>query len=249
MTEYDIAKIGMVIIARDHSTRCPGKALADVEGKPALVRMVDRCRKANYIHDVIIATTEDSPRIVEMCKENDISYFIGSEDDILDRTYQCAKAYKLDIIARSWGDCIVLDPFVLNELINDHLSFGYDYTYLVGYPKGINAGVLEFDVLEHAWKTIEDVQWRLWFQRWFCKNMKSRGYSHYEPLDSISWCVDYPVDLEFVRFVYRKMGRDDFKWQEVLELWGQWKESKRGSSGTHLFRSQNRGLSSAGLIG
>ena len=217
--EYDAAKIGMIIIARDHSVRCPGKALADVAGKPALWQMVHRISQANYIHDVIIATTEDSPRIIEFCKEYGISYSVGNAEDILDRTYQCAKEHKLDIIARSWGDCLVLDPVVVNELINDHLSFGYDYTYLIGYPKGINAGVLSFDKLEYAWKTITDRKWRMWFQRWFCLNMKARGYSYFKPLDSISWCVDYPQDLEFNRLVFEQLGDHLFTWEEVLELW------------------------------
>ncbi len=217
--EYQVSKIGAIIIARDQSTRCPGKALADVCGEPALLRMINRVRQANYIHDVIIATTEDSPRIVDFCKDYKISYSVGSTDDILDRTYWCAKEHKLDLIFRTWGDCIVIDPVVINEVINDHLSFGSDYTYLVGYPKGINGGVLEFQTLEYLWNTIEDPEWRAWFQRWCCKNMKTRGYSFYKPLDSISWCVDYPKNLEFTRIVFKELGDHLFAWEEVLELW------------------------------
>lgn len=223
--EYPMLKVGMVIIARDHSTRLPGKALADVEGKPALLRMVERVRKANYITDVIIATSDDSPRIIDFCKENNIHYSVGSVEDVLDRTYKAAKKYELDIVVRSWGDCILIDPYVVNEVINDHLSFGYDYTYNVGYPKGLNCGVLDFSALEKAWKEIKLPSDRMFFQRWFAKNLKTREYKYYKTLDSISWCVDYAEDLEFVRYVFREMqlkGHDNFRWKEVLGLWEKW---------------------------
>ena len=65
MNEYPMTSVGAIIIAREHSERCPGKALADIEGKPALYRMVERVREANYIEDVIIATSYDSPTSVD----------------------------------------------------------------------------------------------------------------------------------------------------------------------------------------
>lgn len=221
--EYSMINVGAVIIARDHSTRCPDKALALIEGEPALWRMIERVWFSNYITNVVIATTEDSPRIIDFCKEYKISYTVGSVEDVLDRTYQAAKEHNLDYIVRSWGDCIMIDPYIMNEVINDHLSFGYDYTYMVGYPKGLNCGVLSKEALEKAWNTIVDPKDRMFFQRWFAKNLKTREFSYHKTLDSVSWCVDYPADLEFVRKVFKELYNKDkpFTMNDVFEKFGE----------------------------
>jgi spore coat polysaccharide biosynthesis protein SpsF (cytidylyltransferase family) len=49
-------KTACIIQARQSSTRLPGKALIDINGKPALQRVIERCRASN-VDDVIVATT------------------------------------------------------------------------------------------------------------------------------------------------------------------------------------------------
>ena len=219
--EYQMINVGAVIVARDHSTRCPGKVLADLHGEPLLYRMVERLRVANYITDVVVATSEDSPRIIDFCKQYDIHCTVGSVDDMLSRTTKAADEYELDIIARVWGDCPIIDPYLVNDILNHHIGYYSDYTYNIGFPKGLNCHVIEHNVLKELDKELQSPRDRMWFARWLMINRKTREYSNYKHLDSISWCVDYPEDLEFARYVYSKLYKkgEPFRWEGVMPIW------------------------------
>ena len=56
-------RIVAVIPARYHSTRLPGKALADIAGRPMIEHVYRRARRAAGVDDVIVAT--DDERIAE----------------------------------------------------------------------------------------------------------------------------------------------------------------------------------------
>ncbi len=53
-----------VIPARYASTRFPGKPLALIAGKPLIQRVVEQCRQARSLSEVIVAT--DDPRIASV---------------------------------------------------------------------------------------------------------------------------------------------------------------------------------------
>ena len=56
-------KILGLIPARYASTRFPGKPLALIAGKPLLQHVVERCRKARSLSEIIVAT--DDARIAD----------------------------------------------------------------------------------------------------------------------------------------------------------------------------------------
>ena len=58
------SRVVAVIPARYHSTRFPGKALADIAGLPMIEHVYRRAVRAEGVHDVIVAT--DDQRIAEV---------------------------------------------------------------------------------------------------------------------------------------------------------------------------------------
>lgn len=52
-------EFAVVIPARHGSTRLPGKMLADIDGKPMVVRVADRARTARGVREVVIATDHE----------------------------------------------------------------------------------------------------------------------------------------------------------------------------------------------
>ena len=52
-----MTKIVASIEARMGSSRLPGKVMLDIEGKPAIGRLIERLSKSKLINDLIIATT------------------------------------------------------------------------------------------------------------------------------------------------------------------------------------------------
>ncbi|MBN2725413.1 MAG: glycosyltransferase family protein [Deltaproteobacteria bacterium] len=152
-------KTGCIIQTRMTSSRLPGKVLLPLlvnDSKTVLEHVITRIKKAKKIDDVIIATTTndtDLP-IVEFCENHSVKYFRGSEDNVLSRYYQTAKAYNLSKIVRVTSDCPCVDWNVLDELITLHENEKNDYTSNTlerTFPHGIDAEVFDFEILEEAY--------------------------------------------------------------------------------------------------
>src|SRR5277367_2100612 len=105
--------------ARIGSTRLPGKVLFPLSGKPVLRWTYDALKKAQGIDEVVIATSAlpgDDP-IAKYCALNNINCYRGSENDVLERFYQCAVAYGAQVILRITCDCPFIDSHVVSEVI------------------------------------------------------------------------------------------------------------------------------------
>jgi spore coat polysaccharide biosynthesis protein SpsF (cytidylyltransferase family) len=144
------------IQARVGSTRLPGKVLMDLHGKPVLTRVIERVQKARGVDSVIVVTTieaKDLP-LVRLCAERGVQVFCGSENDVLDRFYQAARLLKPDHVVRITADCPVLDPGLVDQVVQRHIRSRADYTANVlvdRFPDGEDVEVLTFASLERAW--------------------------------------------------------------------------------------------------
>ena len=141
--------------ARMGSTRAPGKVMRDLHGWPVMEWVVRALQMAPGVDEIVIATStlEADDIIVEHCKAIGVHYWRGSETDVLDRFYQCAKAFKADIILRLTCDCPFLDPVVIGEVIKLREVTNADYASNVdppSYPDGLDVEVFTFDALKIA---------------------------------------------------------------------------------------------------
>lgn len=230
-------KIVAIVQARMGSTRLPGKVLLDIKGKPMLARVVDRCRRAAHVDQVIVATTTDKSDdpIAAMCIERGYPFFRGSSQDVLDRYYQAAKTFQAEVIARITADCPLIDPGLIDEVIAD--LFGgqtmptWDFAanrlpppWKRTYPIGLDVEVCTFQALERAWREAELPYQREHVMPYLYEidgRFRVRILQHEPDLGALRWTVDTSQDLELVREIYARFdGRDDFSWQEVLELFG-----------------------------
>lgn len=142
-----------------NSTRLPGKVLKPLAGKPMIQWILERlqmCRRADCL---VLATTcleQDTP-LVHLAERMGVEVFCGSEGDVLDRYYQCAKAYRLQTVVRATGDNPFVDPEEGDRLVDFHLEQRLDYSIIstsapCGYPLGIGLMVFDFPALERAWR-------------------------------------------------------------------------------------------------
>ena len=94
-------------------------------GKPMLWHIVERLRSVEAIDKVVVATTESGKddRLAEFCHDCSIPVYRGSEEDVLDRSYHAAKNFGGEHLIRITGDCPLLDPLVVNRLIDYYFHF------------------------------------------------------------------------------------------------------------------------------
>ena len=145
-------KIVASIEARMTSSRLPGKVLMQADGKPLLQHMVERIRKAKLVDEIVVATTindSDSP-IVELCNQLGIKVFRGSEDDVLQRVLDAHQSLNSDVIVELTGDCPLIDPEVIDQVVQEYLNSDIDYVsnaHVRSYPDGYDVQVFSFSVL------------------------------------------------------------------------------------------------------
>lgn len=154
-------KIGAVIQARVSSKRLPGKVLKTLPfGKSLTVlqQVIRRLKKVKRLDDIIVATSSEKGdgEIIKISEKENIKWFKGSLDDVLERYYLTAKENELEVIVRITSDCPCIDFEVVDLVIDKHLKHQADYTSNVlfkrTYPHGLDVEVLSFSALEKAYK-------------------------------------------------------------------------------------------------
>lgn len=129
----------VIIQARMSSSRLPGKALADLNGKPVLEHVIGRCQAAN-VGQVIVATTSrpDDEPIKELAARLGIYSVGGDPDDVLGRFYVTHGMLAPDagVIVRVTADCPLLDPALLRQVALKIGRGGFDYVGVKGAPDG-----------------------------------------------------------------------------------------------------------------
>ncbi len=204
-----------IIQARMGSTRLPGKVLLDIEGKPMLWHVVNRLKKSRLIDKIVIATTvsERDLLILRFAEENGIDRFAGSEEDVLDRYYRAAKKFRADLIVRITADCPLIDPAVVDRVIQYYLDNkdNLDHVGTAGsFPDGLDVSLTSFAALEKAWLEAKLPSEREHVGPYIWKNPQifrlakiesDEDYSH------LRWTVDDEKDLLLVREIYRNLYR------------------------------------------
>ncbi|MEI7752381.1 MAG: glycosyltransferase family protein [Candidatus Omnitrophota bacterium] len=221
-------KIVALVQARMGSTRLPGKILMDIEGESMLWHVSDRLRRAKLLGGMIIVTSvsgSDDP-VENFCKHENIDFFRGSENDVLDRYYHAATHFKIDQIVRITGDCPLIDPEVVDAVIQKHLSSGADYTSNTlnrTYPRGLDVEIFTFACLQAAYGQADQP-----FER---EHVTPFIYQHAELFRLVSVeadptlcgpdiriCVDMPEDLMLIRKICRELKGSAMGIGEIVRL-------------------------------
>lgn len=108
----------VVIPARLGSTRLPRKPLADIGGKPMVIRVAERAQQSKA-QSVVVAT--DSPEIQAACDEHRIECLLTSPDHPTgtDRIAEVAQLLKLPantLVVNVQGDEPLIPPELINEV-------------------------------------------------------------------------------------------------------------------------------------
>ena len=223
----NIKKITVIIQVRVDSKRLPKKVLRKILNKPMLWYVLKRVKKIKNIDQVILATTNEKQDniLVDLAKKNRIFIFRGSSIDVLDRYYRCAIKYNADPIIRITSDCPLIDPFIVENILDFYLKNDFDYvsnTIKPTYPDGLDVEIFSFKTLELAAKNAKMKSEREHVTPYIKNNPKKFklfNYRNNENLSNHRWTVDQKEDLFFVRKIYSKMKPSVvFRYQEILEL-------------------------------
>lgn len=221
-----MATIGGIIQSRTGSSRLPGKVLKTIGSRTMLEWVVDRCRKADSLDKVIVATSNrsaDDP-IEDLCQSKGIDTFRGSEEDVLDRYYQTTRTCDVDTVVRLTADCPLHDPDVIDRVVrvfSDNPNYDYVGTGFE-YPEGFGTEVFSARTLEQTWQEAADAREREHVTIYIWKDGSpftvhrinpDRDYSHFRVT------VDRPIDLKVVRQIVSELDleRREFGFQDIID--------------------------------
>ena len=131
--------------------------MAEIQGLPMIRRVVDRLRGATSV-DLVVVAISDRPAddvLADYCAAHAVECFRGSSDDVLDRFYRAALRYGAGAVARITGDCPLVDPRVVDRVVETFRRTGDQYvtnTLRGTYPDGLDVEVFSFDALAQAWR-------------------------------------------------------------------------------------------------
>ena len=224
--------IVVIVQARMGSNRLPGKVMMDIVGKPLLWHIVNRLEYCKLLNKIVVATGsgEENNVIEELCKQYSIDYYRGSEDDLIDRYYQTSKLFNADIIVRIPADCPLVDPEIVDMVVDFALKNISSYEYVnnsrphVTYPHGLDVEIFSFCLLEKLWREIKDPFRREWFTTVIFENpdiYKMFCLENDVDLSHLRLTVDYKEDLELVRYIFQNLYTDNvcFFLKDILELY------------------------------
>ena len=137
------------------SSRLPGKILKTIHDRTLLEHVLFRLSHLQHDVCVVIATTDSAKDdvVATFCADRKVNCFRGSERNVLERYYLCARQYSFTDIVRLTADNPFTDIEALDQLIDLHLTSGADFSHSFRtLPIGVGAEIFTFDALEASYR-------------------------------------------------------------------------------------------------
>lgn len=218
--------IGCIIQARLGSTRLPQKVLLNLDEQDStLFYVINQLKHCKRIDKIVIATTnlKQDKVIEDFVKNLGMVCFRGSDKDVLDRYYNCAKKFGFDVIVRITSDCPLIDPEIVDKIIESFDSSNDDYisnTLKNTFPKGLDVEVFTFQALKRAWKESKLPSEREHVTH-FIRNdssFKIKNFENDNNLSKFRWTLDRKEDLEFIREILKRIKKRPILMRDVISV-------------------------------
>lgn len=199
------------------STRLPNKVLMEVDAVPLLEYEINRVKLADKIEKIVVATTtkKEDDKIEALCQKLKIDCFRGAENDVLDRYYQCSLKYpQYKNIVRITGDCPLIDPKIIDQVIDFFEENNFDYVSNVEketFPDGMDVNVFKREVLAEAAKKAKLMSEREHLTQYMHKSnkLKKGNFRAQHNWSHFRLTIDNPEDFEVIKFVIKNSQLTD----------------------------------------
>ncbi|MCE2981946.1 MAG: glycosyltransferase family protein [Parachlamydia sp.] len=208
-------RTALFVQARMGSSRLPGKVLKEVLGKPLLSYLLERLKRVKEASDLRILTTnnERDDSIERLCRQEGVVCFRGSEEDVLERYYQAALQTPVDLIVRITADCPLIDPAVIDKVIQAHLQkiSSIDYTsnsLELTFPRGMDVEVISLKALEKAFLEGKRADEREHVTPYIYRHpelFRLANVAHNPPLGHLRLTVDTVEDFKLIRLILERI--------------------------------------------
>ena len=138
------------IVARTNSTRLPKKVLRNIGNKMLIEHLIERMKLSVEFNEIYLCTSthKDDSILIDIAKENGVKYIAGSELAVIERLLDAADKSGAENLVRVTGDNPLTDPFVLDDVLKDHIKKNADYSLMTFLPRGSTGDVIRVEALK-----------------------------------------------------------------------------------------------------
>ena len=212
-----------------------------------MLKRLQLCKKIDQII-LAIPRNEIGSELECAAYENNVTSFLGSELDVLDRYFEAAKEASLDTIVRITADCPLLDYSLIDEMVNCHLQSGADYTSNTinpTYPDGLDIEVFNFKALQTAHLNATSTYDREHVTPYIKKSpqFSKRSVECPENRSNYRWTLDEIEDQRFLDAIFSNFAPSF--WFTSDEVFSFLKENPNLEKlNSHLVRNEGAAMSS-----
>lgn len=231
--ESKTPQLTIIIQARFGSSRFPGKSIEKIENKSMIWHVINRLKQVKTPTQIVLATTknDEDKILLDIANEMNIFSFTGSNNDVLDRYYSCANFFSADPIIRITGDCPLIDPKLIDKMIEFYQKNDFDYvsnTLKPTFPDGLDVEIFSFQTLERIRKKSNLKSERehvTAYVKTHLNEFQTYNYTNVKDFSHYRWTVDEKEDLEFIKKIYSLTNSDSiFNFQDVLDILSKYPE-------------------------
>lgn len=240
-----MCKIICIVQARMGSERLQGKVIKPIMGRPMVIYTLDRLKKSKYIDEVILATSDferENP-LVNECEKFGYKVFRGSEEDVLKRYKFAADMYGADedaAVIRVTGDCPLIDPVIVDNVITKFLYNNYDYVRLDvpdTFVRGFDVEIFSKKALDRVFSCVHGEDTKDGKNNMYKEHVTLYIYKHPEEFN-----IGYVKGNEFYKKDYRLCVDTEEDFNLVNKIYNHFKDEFVSAKSVINYLDQNKEL-------
>jgi spore coat polysaccharide biosynthesis protein SpsF (cytidylyltransferase family) len=192
--------------------------MINIAGKPLLEHIICRVKQAKLVDEVVVCTaiTKDNDVIEKYCALNGVICYRGDENDVSTRMLSALLANKATVGVTIFGDCPLVDPNIIDLVINCYSTSDYDFVgndLKTTYPPGMEVEAFSVDVFNRAVENTPDLKirehgslvLRSFPDKYKLFNVEAPSYQNRPDLEIE---VDEIEDIEVITQIISHLGTD-----------------------------------------
>ena len=219
-------KITAIVQARIGSERLRAKVIKKINGKAIILLLLKRLSLAKEVDDIIIAipNKKQDDVLYNILKKNNFKVFRGSEKNVLNRYYECAKRYSVQNILRITADCPLLDPKLIDKLIKIYKKNNFDYVSNIEkrtFPDGMDIEIFNFKSLHNANLNLNTEYDKEHVTKYFLRTNRLKKFNYCDKHDysKLRLTLDTLADFDLIKKIFNKFKNEIFHYKDVISLY------------------------------
>ena len=211
------------------SSRFPGKMLQELADKPLLWHVIHRLRQCAHVSQIILATSDQPTNdpLADYAQRLGVDLVRGPERNVLERFRLALALTSAPTILRITGDAPLIDPQLIDRLIDTLEESGADYVVTSTPVSDCGIDPMTRAVLlrlitergDHP-AAMEHVSGYFALEPSFARRTVLALGSEDRRVEGARFSIDTPADLAFLETIYRRLGAaaGEAKFTDALAL-------------------------------